>query len=90
MKIIGRIIEIIATLWMLTFGLHLFARLLHELHTRLPHWLVWFWSLPLPHQPMDWRSGWPMFVGMAGAFIGTSMVRWGERRAQRRREESEA
>ena len=90
MKIIGRILQPLSIIWMLSYGLHLFAILLWTLHLRLPVWLRWFGRLPLPHDPMDWRACWPMLVGISGAVLGTWLVHKATCREAKCWKESEA
>lgn len=90
MKLLGLLFQLAAALWLLAFGLHHLALLLHALRATLPPMLLWFGRLPLPHNPLDWRTGWPLFIGLALGITGTALVTRAERNAQRRKGASEA
>lgn len=90
MKILGRMFQISAALWLLAFGLHHLALLLRALRFTVPPALRWFGRLRLPHDLFAWHANWPFLVGLGLAGLGTALIAWSKHRERKKKEGSEA
>ncbi|MBI2512509.1 MAG: hypothetical protein HYV96_11050 [Opitutae bacterium] len=90
MKIIGRLSQIAAVLWMLVLGLHYLALLIHAFRAPVPHALHWFGRLRFPRNFLEWNSSWPFVVGLGLACLGTGLVEIAQHCSRKKMEGSEA